>query len=101
MAVQVVGSKLGLFWEEGYKKELVHEIRELVKKMEKGDSVELVELIPKAIATLVKLYDWSLGGEKDDYEVLSELVTEVTKEYLKMNQDEIENFIEELEIRLK
>ena len=97
----IVLSQVGKFWTNQYKKELVQELEELVKKMEKADTSELTELIPKAIYLLIKLYDWSLGGEQDDYQILSDLISEVVQKYMDINKDEIENFIEELEVKLK
>ena len=97
----MVKSQVGKFWTQDYKKELLEELEELLKEMKRADSTELVELIPKAIYVLVKLYDWSLGGEKDDYEVLAELIAEVVQNELQLDQDEVENLIEELEHKLK
>jgi len=98
---KLVPSQVGKFWSQDYKKEKVEELKELVSKLEKADATELTELVPKAIVTLVKLYDWSLGGEEDDYQILSELIAEVAKKHLELDQDDIENLIEELEHKLK
>ena len=101
MSGQVVPSQVGKFWSQDFKKEKIEELKELIEKMEKADSVELTELIPKAVAMLLRLYDWSLGAEQDDYKLLADLIVEVAQNHLKLDKDEIEALIEELEHQLK
>ena len=98
---QAVKSQLGKFWSQDYKKEKVEELRELINRIEKVDSTELVELIPKAVAIMIRLYDWALAGEQDDYQILSDLISEVVQNELQFNEDEIENLIEELQYKLQ
>ena len=99
--MKVVPSQVGKFWTSQYKKELVQELRELINRIEKADSTELVELIPKAVSLLLKLYDWATAGENDDYQILSDLISEVVQNELQLDQDEIENLIEELQQKLQ
>jgi len=101
VAEGIVTSQIGLFWEEQYKKEKIEELKELIQEMEKADDSELIELVPKAIYTLLRLYDWATAGELSDSELLADLVAEVIKEHMKLDQDEVEDFIEELEHQLK
>ena len=101
MSRQIIPSRVGLFWTDLYGKEKIEELKELIKKMEKADTAEMLELIPKAIYLLIRLYDWSLGGELSDAELLADLIAEVAEKHLELDQDEVENLLEELEHKLK
>ena len=57
MSGQVVPSQVGKFWSQDFKKEKIDELEELLKEMKRADSTELVELIPKAVAIMIRLYD--------------------------------------------